>query len=270
MANYAQQYGENKHMYIQLKEQPETNNLDWEKYIKTQLTHISKNRGEFGDPLWDTIRSIPSGGAFTSTVNIDGYVLDTTEERIQSLWERIGHFVQLAEKFRDLKQPDYVGTVTVYRSLEIHDFTEIELQSGNSCTNIYQFFEQNNSTMPHPIPFSCSWNGDLATEQWQNVNCCLLEIDMPNNYPFVTTSLPEIEGKDIKEEVSQLRKRRIFPLNQDQFEVVLAPGFVIPYDCRLEEFGEKYVFILKCSIKQMSYEQIRSYFPADKQQNLFY
>jgi hypothetical protein len=265
MADPAKQYNLNKNMYLNLKERVRSDNLDWGKYIKTQIAHISKFRSNFVSPLWSTIRAIPSGGAFTNFVDINGYVVDSTEEIILALWDRIKHFVQLAELFRDNKQPDYEGTVTVYRSLEIHNFSEMELRSGDSCTNISQFIKQNNSTMPHPIPFSCSWNGDLAAEQWQNVNCCLLAINMPNNYPFVATSLPEISGEKIDNEIQKLRNKNIFPLNQEQFEVVLAPGIVTPGICRLEVIGDKNIFILECDIVQMTNEQIRSYFPFDKQ-----
>jgi hypothetical protein len=40
-------------------------------------------------------------------------------------------------------------------------------------------------TLPHPLPFSCSWTTDLSRDQWNDSPCCLLEIDLPLAWPML-------------------------------------------------------------------------------------
>jgi hypothetical protein len=122
----------------------------------------------------------------------------------------------------------------------------------------------------HPIPFSCSWSINFPIYEWGGMSeCCVMEIIMPMDHLFLSTSVPDKKyleykksakdaigklpkSKNFWEEIKRTRKKfdekywgeniKNLPLNiinQDQLELVLSPCLLKYLYTRKETFSSK-------------------------------
>lgn len=128
----------------------------------------------------------------------------------------------------------YKKNITVYRKINVP--FSVDKYLGQS--------------IPHPIPFSCSWTDELARGLWNIDSCCLFEITIPIDYPILFLSYPS--------NILPYHKPINYGwMNNPQKEVVLAPSFI---KCSLISENINNMFIIKCTAVPMTIEEIRARF----------
>jgi len=192
-------------------------------HLVSQLIAVNKERTPFpGTDLGRLLGRISGGEVFSSKVNYDGSIKSMKSNEKTELLKNTQMFV----KFANSQRKNISGTTLVYRTINISK--EIDPLA----------------VFAHPIPFSATWDKKLA-EKWQEKSCCLLEIELPNNYPFISFSYPF----DLKDLENILEPR--FIRNQPQLEVILPPSLVIPTtEIHFETFGKIKTRVVRCIIKK--------------------
>lgn len=155
---------------------------DLVKKLFSRHTHLIRTllqKGSFIDPYNRMLRTIKSGGAFTSKIYLENNKLKIMPGvNVVELVEFSDLFLKIVKRLHSIcsKTDRYcLFPFTVYRSINIGE-------------NIPEFIYQ-------PIPFSTSWNYDLAIgsknkEPWQKTRCCLIEINIPENYLYLLNFNP--------------------------------------------------------------------------------
>lgn len=190
------------------------------KYIALQIEELSKPKFrkmyEEDDGkcnIYNLIRTIASGGAFTNKMDEIGNGRFKPDEDLGNLLEKTKCFYNWTKglnlsKFNkklshDEQEEMKRERVTLYR--------HVRTNATNATRNIVQ-----------PIPMSCTWSIDFAIEWMGSNDCCVYEITMPSTDVFLPLSLPPPHPATPS----------MVPLNQPQYEVTVAP-------CVLHYFGTR-------------------------------
>lgn len=111
--------------------------------------------------------------------------------------------------------------------------------------------------IPHPVPFSCSWNNILQKEQWLENDYTLLKIRMPLNYQYIPLSFRD-----------KVRNINIITINPGQYELVLYPSVLTVCNIKNEtfvKFGSTINYqVAECTI---NYLDIGKYIPYNNNNN---
>jgi len=233
--------------------------LLYQTYILSSILH---SLDHLNDPLKKMLVNIPNGGSFTNKLDTEGKLLASlSEEEKMNLSDNIGLFESLATNLSNTIETD--ETYTIYRSINIGNKTCDEIKHADN-------------NFIHPIPFSCSWTIDLALELWQKDKCCILEIELPYNYPFITFSNLQkncysgdvlnkytkyiSEDKIINDLNTTLEGSIITPTTtleyisfEDQLELLLVPSKFIFNSCRMINNNGKDVLVVNVSPIQIKY-----------------
>lgn len=180
------------------------------RYIQLHITELSKPKfrliHEETDGtcnIFNIIRTIVSGGAFTNKMNETGNGFFNPELNLKRLLETTKCFYNWTKgfnssRFKKLGTKDQEDLTAEKVDLYRHVRTNID----NATRNVIQ-----------PIPISCTWSIDYAITWMASNDCCVYEISMPSTNVFLPLSVPP-PHPDTHSAV---------PLNQPQYEVTVAP-----------------------------------------------
>ena len=211
-----------------------------EKMVKTSI------KSKDNDYLATIIRTISSGGdsSFTNKVGKNGMVNDYVypNNNPTHLFARSLHLCKFMEDLdlsSDFKlNDDYKLPITVYRT--------VNFQS-----------ESADIVLAHPIPFSTSWNKNIAID-WLENTCCVFEIIVRFN-SILPLSIPS--------EINNINVKNI-AINQIQEELVLPPCRFQQLSEYVIENGENKVRVIVCEAHRLSVTEMIDFYPKKYKREL--
>ena len=204
-------------------------------------------------------KSIRSGGAFTNKLDTNGKFINNID--LEELFINTKIYYNLAKLTRDYVMSfmspetnvEFINKkIKVYRFIQVSDYQKGYLQ---------------------PIPISCTWNIDFSKEWAGERNCCILEIYIDLYSLFISTSLPFF-GIDPKatfyDYTNSNNPKRLFILNQSQYEVILPPCVIIPISLREEPSYNGSIKVVSCEAYQLDENSLDNAFKIVKQNGVLF
>lgn len=183
------------------------------KYICSHFQPIAKIRANMhDDTIGALIRGIVSGSSFTNKIDKNGMFNESAnlhklldDARSFYSWTKSVNKHILAKRCSESERREIMADeIVLYRHIGVDD-------DKRATPIIHQ-----------PIPMSCTWSIDFATE-WSHGKCCVYEIHIPATDVFLPLSMPP--DSRVPADCADHQ-----PANQSQYEVTVAP-------CRLTLFG---------------------------------